>query len=84
MVYRFENYNTFQTFTFEDQVPVGISNGKCMVDFREVADMILTWPDEADTEADAESSRGNIKVVRKMPAASAGRKTGRKSGAKRR
>ena len=37
MVYVFEN-GTFNTYTFEDTVPVYISGGECRIDFQEIED----------------------------------------------
>ena len=40
IVYRLDEENHFRVYTFEDKVPIGISDGECSVDFQEVFDGI--------------------------------------------
>ena len=44
LVYRFESHNSFMAYSFDDKVPVGISDGKCLIDLREIQAMLLTQP----------------------------------------
>ena len=39
-VYEFEKDNSTALYTFDDKVPVGIWDGECMVDFKEIYDYI--------------------------------------------
>ena len=40
MVHRFEEIDDMETYTFSDTVPLGISDGKCSVDFAEIRKML--------------------------------------------
>ena len=40
IVHRFEDETITTIFTFEEEVPVGIFNGECVVDFKEVYDYV--------------------------------------------
>ena len=42
LVYLFGDKNLFMTYDFSDRVPVGISDGKCEIDFSEVEKMMLS------------------------------------------
>ena len=42
LVYLFGDKNLFMTYDFSDRVPVGISDGKCEIDFNEVEKMMLS------------------------------------------
>ena len=42
LVYLFGDKNLFMTYDFSDHVPVGISEGKCEIDFSEVEKMMLS------------------------------------------
>ena len=42
LVYLFGDKNLFMTYDFSDRVPVGISDGKCKIDFTEVEKMMLS------------------------------------------
>ena len=41
LVYLFGKDNAFGLYSFSDRVPVGILNGKCVIDFPEIEDMLL-------------------------------------------
>ena len=40
MVYRFEKNDECKVYSFDDKVPVGIWDGKCVIDFKEIYDSI--------------------------------------------
>lgn len=55
-VYNFDGNPLLTTYTFDDPVPVRISGGDLVIDFRQVRDQIHTFfpdEDETDDEADA-------------------------------
>ena len=48
-VYIFDDDNITYLYTFDDKIPVGISNGECEVDFSKIKDA-LNWGAEPQVE----------------------------------